>query len=425
MSRNSFVSLVSLAGWLVLVVPAGAQTKGSDLLEQYKKQQEIAAQKAEADVNAAVNEAQRLMAVDPGKAVDTLRRALTKVESDTALSAARREALGRMLRERIRSGQIEAEKAAARGEPKVSQVEAKAAAERQAADQEKVNRTMQAIQVLQREGKTAEASRLADDLVRQYPNQLATQASNRITSATDVLAAARGMRGDAAGRQVATLVGVDRSALPPRGDVDFPADWKERVAKRTSIAGPQLTATEKAVMKGLATPISVNFKETRFEDMIQKISDDIGQPIVVDKTSLQEAQVTSDSPTSLTLKASGRTILRKVLGDLGLTYIVKNETIQVITPERAAREMTVKTYYVGDLLQGGMFAQSGVRFNPWLDQLQAMQNIMSIIQMVETIEPGTWSKHGGPGTITFHAPSMSLVVKQTAELHNLLGGSLR
>ena len=145
-----------------------------------------------------------------------------------------------------------------------------------------------------------------------------------------------------------------------------------------------------------------------------------------DRTSLQEAQVTTDSPSSLTIKnAASRSVLRKVLGDLGLTYIVKNEAIQVITPERAAKEMTVKTYYIGDLLQGGMFAQSGIRFNPWLDQIQAMQNVMSIIQMVETIDPGSWQKNGGQGSITFNAAAMALVIKQTAELHNMLGGSLR
>ena len=426
MSINSFVPVVSLAACLFWVVPAPAQTKGSDLLEQYKKQQEIAAQKAESDVNAAVNEAQRLLAADPAQSVDTLRKALTRLEADTALSAARREALARMLRDRIRGGQVEADKATARGEPKVSQAAAKAAAERQAADQEKVNRTLQSIQVLQREGKNAEAARLADDLLKQYPNQLASQANTRITSTTDVLAAARNNRADAGGRNVATLIGVDRSAMPPRGDVDFPPDWKERVAKRTTLNGPQLTSTEKAIMKALATPISVNYKDARLEDIIQDLSDKLGQPILLDRTSLQEAQVTTDSPSSLTIKnAASRSVLRKVLGDLGLTYIVKNEAIQVITPERAAKEMTVKTYYIGDLLQGGMFAQSGIRFNPWLDQIQAMQNVMSIIQMVETIDPGSWQKNGGQGSITFNVAAMALVIKQTAELHNMLGGSLR
>jgi hypothetical protein len=42
--------------------------------------------------------------------------------------------------------------------------------------------------------------------------------------------------------------------------------------------------------------------------------------------------------------------LRNMLGDLGLTYLIKDEVMQITTPEDAGSQLITKVYRVGDLV---------------------------------------------------------------------------
>ena len=113
-----------------------------------------------------------------------------------------------------------------------------------------------------------------------------------------------------------------------------------------------------------------------------------------------------------------RTVLRKVLGDLGLAYIIKDGSIQVTTPLRAKETLTVRTYYLGD-----MALVTDFRLPAVLTQLQAVQNASQIIDAIQSsIDPQSWRANGGTGTILFDPRTLSLVVKQSAEVHFMLGG---
>ena len=66
---------------------------------------------------------------------------------------------------------------------------------------------------------------------------------------------------------------------------------------------------------------------------------------------MDDLNVNTESTVSVHLnKVSTRTALKKVLADLGLTYVIKDETIFVTTPIKAKDMMTVRTYYIGDLI---------------------------------------------------------------------------
>ena len=112
--------------------------------------------------------------------------------------------------------------------------------------------------------------------------------------------------------------------------------------------------------------------------------------------------------------------------------------------------MVVRRYYVGDLLAGmgvlgtlsapqaalanagiipgGMQNFGGAAANAQSMAMQKMQGVKQLIDLIQSsVDPQTWQGNGGNGTITFHAPSMSLVIKQSAEVHALLasGGLLQ
>ena len=112
-----------------------------------------------------------------------------------------------------------------------------------------------------------------------------------------------------------------------------------------------------------------------------------------------------------------------MLADVGLTYIVKDGSIRVVTLEEARSSMTVRSYYVGDLA-----AVVDVSISPLLRDIQMRAAIGQIIDSITgSIEPNSWEAHGAQsgGTVTYDPITMSLIIKQTAEVHYMIGGSGR
>jgi hypothetical protein len=304
--------------WLLFPATLLAQApRDSQPLETARRMAEVAAQKAEADVRDALKSAQKQ--TDLSQAADILKKALTKVENDTALSEERRTSLARMLKDRVRVTEALADqKGAAAADKAVKQATAdsrRTAQEQRTREQEKVQSQVREINNLLKGGRTGEASLQAGELVRLFRgSNPAVGASARVTATKDQIASNRDLKTEADRRRLAAMREVDKSALPPVGDYELPKDWKEKTKRRT--AGPVMTAKERAILQALDTPINVTFKDSRFEDAIRYLATFAGQPIILDKQALDEAGVNYD--TQVTLEAKGltmRTVLRKILSD--------------------------------------------------------------------------------------------------------------
>ena len=150
----------------------------------------------------------------------------------------------------------------------------------------------------------------------------------------------------------------------------------------------------------------------------------LDQPLLLDKKSLEDLLVDLKKGVSLQAKGlSGRTVLRSVLASQGLTFIVKDETIQVVTLEKAKSTLTTRAYYLGDLVTGvGPFGD--FRFGPFLNLAQTQESVRVLQETItKSIDPLSWRENGGPGTVTFHLPSMSLIVRAPTEVHFTLSKS--
>jgi type II secretory pathway component GspD/PulD (secretin) len=440
--RLPFALGIALA-WCSLVTPASAQAprdQDTDLLDQTRRREQVAAQKVETDLRSDLRDVQRLMVSSPSRAIERLKKLLEQVEGDSVLSADRRESLKRMLTDRIRVAQTDLDESAKKRE-KLAQKSG-----RQGADDDRrkegtnIKQTLKKVGDLQDKGKTEEASREAGELAKQHPTQPPVQASERSTSAADRVAKANVMRKDGEQRLLGAYRDIDKSALPPKGDIEYPADWKERTKGRTATV--QLTAKEKEILKTLSTPISVDFKNSRLQDVLEYLRTYTGANILIDEQALKDAEASYDTPVTLKVRnLSLRTVLRKVLGDIGMTYVVKDEVIQATSAQRAKELMVVRRYYIGDLLAnmtGGMGLTlpspllAGVisplnPFNQAAQEARAASFAQAAKQLIEMIENSvdtqSWQVNGGNGSITFNAPSMSLVIKQSAEVHAMLSGS--
>jgi hypothetical protein len=417
-------TLLSLAAILVLGGSALAQ-RGSDLLDQFKNKQAVAAQQFENEIRDAVAQAAK---AEPAKAIDILKDALKRVEADELLSATRRDTLARDLRERIRVAAIDVQRGAAIADEdarRKAQLEAiKAGQNKNLTEQEKLARQVEQVRALREQGRIDEANRLAAELAEKNPNNPSVQAVGRTGTTSDRLKAYYEALNERERRLLAARIDIDRAAMPPKDDIEFPSPEKWREITKLRKNTQQLTEKEKEILKGLSTPITVDFKGSKFQDVLEWFSDKLGLDIIVDKQALEQLMITYDTPVSVKAsRISSRTVLRKILGDLGLTYVVKDQTVQVMTPEMARGLLTTRVYYIGDLV-----GQVDFSLPPALNQLQMAQNITGLLDYItKNVDPDSWAvnERGGLGTIAYDPIRGAIIVKQSAEVHYFLGASLR
>lgn len=86
--------------------------------------------------------------------------------------------------------------------------------------------------------------------------------------------------------------------------------------------------------------------------------------------------------------------------------------------------LVTRVYYLGDLAKGvGPFG--AVQWGPNLNLQQTLANADTIVKAIkQSVDPMCWKENGGPCTITFHYPSMAIIVKASAEVHSSLGSAL-
>ena len=211
---------------------------------------------------------------------------------------------------------------------------------------------------------------------------------------------------------------VDKSATPEPGDIRYNrARWLE-ISKRRSTA-QKTTAKEDAILKILDSTLDAKYEANSLEEVIDHLRKVTKVDIVVDKRALEEAGASYESKVNLKFKSSVRQILKRILADLNLTYVVKDEAILITSRERANQMTTTKPYYLGDLASA-----TNTRVPPYISRAIAIQNINNmIIQMTSTIDPQSWKVNNpdAVGIIAFDPNTMSIVIKQAAEIHYKLG----
>jgi len=375
---------------LVFTVRASA---GDDLVK-FAERNRLLAQKVKTEVATALAEARALEKNDPDEAQAVLKKALAQVQNARSLAADEQTRLEQQLLNRIRD----------------------------------VGELARARQVGQKQ-KVDESPRSKPNTVAPPPDKSpAGVAGDIINNAKGAVGAADQRKRDAEKGRLDVVAGLDRSNTLTDADVTFPKDWKTRSEIRAKYAGPRLTPKEVVLLKSLNSTLSVDFKGTSLKDAIEYLQERTDQPIIVDEASLKDANVdyATDTVTFKQKSITFRTVLRKVLAEHGLTYVLKEGMIQVMTPQRARDMMVVRVYPIDDLVSGNAFAQ---QYGPFVARAQMWSNAMSLITTIQrTVDPQLWDVNGGAGSITFHEQGQALIIRAPAELHyqigngNFLGG---
>jgi hypothetical protein len=427
MSDGSGLYRSQIVTWaLVSVTVLGMSVRvarADDLIDEVNRRMQVAAQKLEAELRTSLLEAQKLSAKEPEKAEEILKISLGKLEEDTNLTDARRESLKRVFKDRLRVLQLNGEKTAQKNVEKPNKDNAPVSRKggESASDAEEISRSLKVIKDALKDGKIEEANRLVADLQRRFSGNTAVETARRTVETSKGVVDTRRNRRENEQRMVGDGQEMVKSATPSAGDVDFPEakKWKALTEKRKQ---ENLTAAEKTILKALDTPISIEFKANRFEDVIDKLQETLGIEIIADKPTLERTSVTYDTQITKVYRrpVQARTVLNSILLELGLTYVIKNEAIQIVTPDMAKDMMVVRAYPIGDIVTLG---------NPLLlpaaAKLQELETATRIIDMIKLqIDPHSWEESTG-AKISYDPSTRSLVVKQSALVHSMLGKSLR
>jgi len=161
---------------------------------------------------------------------------------------------------------------------------------------------------------------------------------------------------------------VDIAAIPMPDEppIIYPnaARWREITKLREKYKSVDLAnpgSNEQKIYDALGKPVqNFEFTETPLRDVIAQIQDAQGIPVQIDTKAFEDAGLDLEAP--VTKNVSGislRSALRLLLGDLDLTYLVKDEVLMITTKDKAAETMVVKVYPVADLVipvnpQGGV-----------------------------------------------------------------------
>jgi hypothetical protein len=186
---------------------------------------------------------------------------------------------------------------------------------------------------------------------------------------------------------------VRTTRVYPQPDIRRALTREEQFALTDSRTTHRIRTTLRADIK------NVDFTETPLRDVIARLKQELGIPIQLDMKALEDAGVDRDTPVTKDLSGiSLRSALRLLLGDIDLTYLIKDEVLLITTKDKAGENLFIRCYAMP----------------PWTpvdsSLIDALQNTVG--------GPGAWSDGGGNGTVRpGPSRSNSLIVSQTEEVH--------
>jgi hypothetical protein len=170
------------------------------------------------------------------------------------------------------------------------------------------------------------------------------------------------------------------------------------------LPGTQVNLTEMDIDRRLNQAISLHFEVAPLRDVLEYVRKAAGFNLVIDLPSLEDEGVSEKTP--VTIEVHGIRIesaLRLMLDPLHLGWQIRDEAV-VITSQQALKGPPVTvSYRVADLLREDEKVDEG------------LERLRTLVE--ESVAAESWSEVGGPGVVREHSTTLSLVVRQTPDVH--------
>jgi hypothetical protein len=155
-----------------------------------------------------------------------------------------------------------------------------------------------------------------------------------------------------------------------------PETWQlltERRKKYKAVDLTQSNPNEAKIIAALDDKTELEFVDQPLTDVVEYLKERHEIEIQLDSRALSDEGVGSDTPVTRNIKGiSLRSALRLMLGELDLTYVIRNEVLMITTKTEAENMLTNKVYPVADLvipvrppmmggrMGGGMMGRGGM-----------------------------------------------------------------
>jgi type II secretory pathway component GspD/PulD (secretin) len=264
--------------------------------------------------------------------------------------------------------------------------------------------------------------------------------------------------------------------LDMHNPIDFDREIFDRAQKRKGygdgIFKDRRGDAERRIEQRLLSQFDLNWKDTPLRQVIEDLHQLAQINVVPDTEALQEASISLESPLTLKVeRMSLKSALNILLKQARLTYVIKDEALQITTEEHAKGKLKMVTYPVADLVvpvpnhpmpdvldfykvaarhmnsypnwnfggpmpfigpnalpaatpvsnpnSGRALAGSGNNTGAPMggpDKPDKTIEDILIRLIMQTIEPNTWTEVGGKGTIQYFPLGLALVINQTQDI---------
>ncbi len=338
------------------------------------------------------------------------------------------------------------------------------------AKQKTIADLMQQYNTLYKQGKYVEAQQVGQKVLELDPeSSLGTAAvlmAKRQKAVTDM----NKLKESRADFNLETL---NDSEVPPPANISkdtihLDGSRQDRINKRgmQTITSGRKTSGDREIEHRLNTPVNLNFTETPLSTVLDDIRHFYGINIWVDKSALEDEGINIDQRVTVKLEQiSLKSAMTLLLKGSRLTWVVKDEVLQVTSENRARGGLTMTSYLVADLVipvedfgppntsQVANAGYNGIISAPPSPVEQTInlaggtpvgtptpasnaygsslgygqgsvtrqnakhtQERQLIDLITSTISPRSWAEMGGPGQIDYHPLTMALVVNQSPDI---------
>ncbi|MDA1232867.1 MAG: hypothetical protein O2856_19025, partial [Planctomycetota bacterium] len=260
---------------------------------------------------------------------------------------------------------------------------------------------------------------------------------------------------------------VENSSILPGGDYNHPdaKSWGELTDRRRRFGRPDnrdRTESELQIESSLGQKVSLHFHDVPLTEVVRHIATVHGINIAMKTRAIETEGLTANQLVSIdvdgiTLKSALNLLLDQAGG---LVYAIENETLMISNQLEMDSKLELATYPVADLvvplsmsvstnasdplnlnnrgvatgsglyqlddqLTVGLSGANGRQNNNSRSRADNGADFSGLIDLISTsVEPGSWMMDGGNATISTEENTLSLVIRQTAAVHEQIADLL-
>ncbi|HVX14359.1 MAG TPA: hypothetical protein VHC22_24445 [Pirellulales bacterium] len=314
------------------------------------------------EVGNGLKEARAAAGTNPEQAVQSLTVLLEKVRHASELRSEARDQLVEQIEAELRSARRQAEVQAERrlrAQQVAAEGEARERANRQEVlQEEKVDQFLSRFNALMDEKRYRDAetvASLAEEMRPGRPGLRGAELTARMTGHTADIIAVRDMRHKGL---VDTTYQIELSHVPLSDEppILYPAPevWQlltERRKKYKAVDLMQHSESETKILAALDEKTEVDFTEQPLTEVVDYLKERHGIEIQLDARALADLGVGSEVPVTRSIKGiTLRSALKLLLGEMDLTYVIRNEVLLITSRSESENLLTTRVYPVADLV---------------------------------------------------------------------------